>query len=112
MEVKNNKLQPNICSNSYTENKNREWSINSNLCLPSEDSKHDKTLSFYKTSKNVLNKIMKTKYVIVAGDLNARVGLISILRVVGCLGENVVNRNGQGLRQFTCFRKLKIMNTF
>lgn len=77
-----------------------------------EEGKYDETLLFYESLQKVLNTHIRTDYVIVAGDLNARVGSTPIPGVVGCFGEDVINRNGQELRQFASFNKLKITNTF
>lgn len=60
----------------------------------------------------MLNKINKSDNIIICGDINARVGNLPIPGVVGTYGELHINYNGEELRQFTTYNKLKIMNTF
>lgn len=49
---------------------------------------------------------------LILGDLNARVDNLPIPKVVGQYGEQTINENGDLLRQFSLFNKLKIVNTF
>jgi hypothetical protein len=56
--------------------------------------------------------VNKNDYIILAGDLNARIGNTAIQRVVGTMGEPVLNTNGRNLIDFASYNELKITNTF
>ncbi|PSN39147.1 hypothetical protein C0J52_21858 [Blattella germanica] len=49
------------------------------------------TEEFYKDLQCELNMANKTDYIIIAGDLNARIGKNPVLNVVGDNGEDVLN---------------------
>jgi hypothetical protein len=48
----------------------------------------------------IIDKINRNDYLIVAGDLNARVGNTQIDGVFGINGKTTPNKNGQKLMQF------------
>ena len=66
---------------------------------------------FYKSLQECINKTQKNDYSLVVGDLNARVGKLTIPRIVGPNGENTLNVNGR-LRDFCSFNDMRITNTF
>ena len=55
---------------------------------------------------------VKTDHLITSRDLNARVGNVPILGVIGSQGERTINENGNTLRTFVNFNKLKMTNSF
>ena len=55
---------------------------------------------FYQELQHRLNSCNKNDYLIIAVDLNARVGNQSIPSVVGTFGESCLNENGNLLRDF------------
>ncbi|XP_022204516.1 craniofacial development protein 2-like [Nilaparvata lugens] len=77
-----------------------------------EEGKKEATIEFYEELQKQLTACNKADYVIVAGDLNARVGNQPIPQVVGTFGEYHLNENGRQLRDFCTYNELKITNTF
>lgn len=77
-----------------------------------EEGKIEDTTIFYDKLQQELNGIKNTENIIIGGDLNARVGNLPIPGIIGTFGENVINRNGEELRQFATYNRLKITNTF
>ncbi|XP_039280839.1 uncharacterized protein LOC111056792 [Nilaparvata lugens] len=77
-----------------------------------EEGRKAETIEFYDILQRQLKSCKKSDYVIVAGDLNARVGNHPIPQVVGTFGECHLNENGRHLRDFCTFNDLKITNTF
>lgn len=77
-----------------------------------EEGKKEETQTFYEELQKVLNKINKNDFIVLSGDLNARVGNIPIDNTVGIFGEPHANDNGYELRHFATYNKLKITNTF
>lgn len=59
-----------------------------------------------------LSKTNKTDHILIAGDLNARIGKIPIPRIIGTNGEEHINKNGERLIYFVTYNDLKITNTF
>lgn len=55
---------------------------------------------------------MKSDYVCLAEDTNARVRKVSIPRVVGVIGEATLNRNVRKFYPLSFFNQLKRTNTF
>ena len=62
--------------------------------------------------QKVIDKYNKTDHIVIAGDLNARVGKSPIPNVCGTYGEETINENGKVLRNFATFNELKLTNTF
>lgn len=67
---------------------------------------------FYETLQKAIDKVNKNDYLMLMGDLNARVGNSRINDVMGTNGEAVINNNGAKLIDFCTFNQLKIMNTY
>jgi len=51
-------------------------------------------------------------YLVLIGDMNARVGNNKVINIVGTNGEATLDNNGRKLINFLTFNNLKIMNTF
>jgi exonuclease III len=77
-----------------------------------EEGRKEETSRFYEDLQQVMSKQSKTNYLIIARDLNARVGNTPISRTVGTFGEETLNNNGQELIQFCTFNQLRITDTF
>lgn len=77
-----------------------------------EEGKKEDTEEFYENLQKQLHKWNKKDYLIIAGDLNARVGNINIPNVIGKFGEETINKNGEELKEFVTYNDLKITNTF
>jgi hypothetical protein len=77
-----------------------------------EEGKMEETEIFYDTLQKQVQNCTKSDYVVVAGDLNARVRKQPIPNTIGIFGENHINKNGQKLREFATYNDLKITNTF
>jgi hypothetical protein len=58
-----------------------------------------------------MNKVNKNYYLILAGDLDARIGNNPIDHVTGKFGEHVLNKNGLKLIDFATYNNTRIMNT-
>jgi len=70
------------------------------------------TEEFYETLQDQIDTISKKDYIVVVGDYNARVGIISIDGILGTNGEITTNSNGHKLKEFVSVNELKITNTF
>lgn len=77
-----------------------------------EEGRKEATDEFYEQLQTTYNSINPNDYVILSGDLNARVGNQKIPGIVGNKGEQVINKNGEHLREFCSFNELRVMNTF
>lgn len=77
-----------------------------------EEGKTEETELFYEELQKQINNISKGDYLIISGDLNARIGKIPIPEVVGAFGEDTLNRNGHELRHFAAYNELRITNSF
>jgi len=66
----------------------------------------------YETLQKILDKVNKNDYIILIGDMNARVGNNIVANIVGTNGEATLNSNGRKLIDFCTFNNLKVMNTF
>jgi len=77
-----------------------------------EEGKKEETENLYKLLQKILSKLNKTDHIVIAGDLNARIGRMPIPHVVGTNGEQHLNNNGYELRHFATENNLKITNTF
>lgn len=77
-----------------------------------EEGKTQESEEFYQELADVVEKINMNDYVIIAGDLNARIGNQTISQCVGGEGEPTINENGKKLRDFVTYNNLKIVNTF
>ena len=67
---------------------------------------------FYETLQKILDKVNKNDYMMLIGDMNARVGNNRVANIVGTDGEATLNSNSRKLIDFCTFNNLKIMNTF
>ena len=76
-----------------------------------EERKHDEMERYYKELQKYVAKA-NNDYVLLMGDLNARVGKDPIPGLIGIFGEEQQNQNGTHLREFVTFNELKITNTF
>jgi len=56
--------------------------------------------------------VNKNDYIMLIGDMNARVGNNRVANIVVANGEVTLNFNGRKLIDFCTFNNLKIMNTF
>jgi exonuclease III len=74
------------------------------------EGKEQATEEFYRELQQSIDKIPKTENIILAGDFNGRIGNQPIPECIGTYGEQVMNHNGETLRDFCAFNKLKIMN--
>ena len=54
----------------------------------------------------------KNDYIVITGDLNARIGNLTLKQLIGPHGEPTLNDNGIKLRDFCTFNKLRVTNTF
>ncbi|XP_044745075.1 craniofacial development protein 2-like [Coccinella septempunctata] len=68
--------------------------------------------NFEEALREIIEDIPNSHEIIVAGDLNARVGRQRNSKVVGIHGEEVLNNNGERLINICEEYELKIMNTF
>jgi len=66
---------------------------------------------FYATLEKILDKVNKNGYIMLIGDMNARVRNNRFSNIVGTNGEATLNSNGRKLIDFCTFSNLKIMNT-
>ena len=67
---------------------------------------------FYETLQKAFDKVNKNDYILLMGDLNARIRNRGIQNVMGTNGEDILNNNGNKLIDFSTFNQLKIMNTY
>jgi exonuclease III len=77
-----------------------------------EEGKTDETTKFYWDLQSEIDKTNKNDFLIVAGDLNAKIGNTPITGIVGNNGEPIINNNGRSLLNFAATNDLKITNTF
>ena len=68
--------------------------------------------NFTETLQKILDKVNKNDYIMLIGDMNARVGSNRVANIVGTNGEATLNSNGRKLIDFCTFNNLKIMNRF
>jgi hypothetical protein len=80
-------------------------------CAPVEV-KAEKTETFYKQLQENLSTAGRNDYIIVTGDLNARIRNILTPKLVGPYGERIINTNGKQLRDFCMYNNLRITNTY
>ena len=66
----------------------------------------------YENLHKEVSKWNKTDYLIISGDLNARIGNKAVPGVMGTYGENHMNKNGYSLIHFAISNELKINNSF
>lgn len=79
---------------------------------PTDDATQQVKERFYEQLSHVVNRVKSHQEIIVAGDLNARVGSRKNDEVVGEYGEDVVNGSGEMLIEFCKQYELKILNSF
>lgn len=76
-----------------------------------EEGKEEESEKFY----NLLQKHIQANskdHILLAGDLNARIGKEPIKNLIGIHGEEHLNNNGRQLRELVTMNSLKITNTF
>jgi hypothetical protein len=76
------------------------------------DSRNEVNERFYTQLQKCIETARKNDYIMLTGDLNARVGNLTIPKLFRPHVEPVLNENGQKLRDFCTFNKLRITNTF
>jgi len=62
--------------------------------------------------QKILDKVNKNDYIMLIGDMNARVGNNRVANIVGTNGEATLNNNSRKLIDFCTFNNLKITNMF
>ena len=77
-----------------------------------ENFKGEESDLFYDKLHNQSDMYNNMDHVVIAGDLNAKVGNQTIENVIGPSGEPSINRNGIRLREIANANKLKVTNTF
>ena len=77
-----------------------------------EEGKLRESEDFYEVLQQIMNTTDNSDQVILMGDLNARVGNRPIPNIIGTFGEQTCNVNGNLLRDFATYNRLKITNTF
>jgi hypothetical protein len=77
-----------------------------------EEGRQELNDELYEQLQNILEKTNKQDYLLLMGDLNARIGITKIMKIVGRNGEPTVNNNGKKLRDFCTFNNMRIMNSF
>ena len=83
------------------------------ICLYSpEEGRREEVNWFYKDLQEIYDKCNKNDYIIIGGDLNARIGNRKMRNLIGIYGEQTLNHNGEKLREFCGFNNLRIMNSF
>ncbi|PSN40274.1 hypothetical protein C0J52_24554 [Blattella germanica] len=70
------------------------------------DGRSRETDKFYKKLQETIHKINKNDYLILAGDMNGRVGNMPVKDVLGTNGESTINENGKKLIDFASFNNL------
>lgn len=79
---------------------------------PEEGRREELNDDFYECLQKVIQRMNPEDYVILAGDMNARVGNRKVSRAIGTFGLPEVNRNGERLTDFCIYNQLRAMNTF
>ena len=74
--------------------------------VPVEGKEQD-TEEFYRELQQSMDKIPKKENIILAGDLNGRIGNQPIPECIGTYGEQVTKHNGAALRDFVLSINLK-----
>ena len=74
--------------------------------------KSKETETFYELLQGQVNAGGKNDHVIIGGDLNARIGNMTVPKLIGKYGETKLNHNGNYLRDFCTYNHLRITNTF
>jgi hypothetical protein len=67
---------------------------------------------FYNQLQDVIDKLDKNYTVTISGDLNARIDTETMDDLIGPHGEVELNDNGEYLREFCAYNKLRIRNSF
>lgn len=77
-----------------------------------DEGRKEETDIFYNELQAVLDGINKNDYIVIGGDLNARIGNTPVKDIIGINREPTLNQNGKMLRDFVSFNKMRIENTF
>ena len=77
-----------------------------------EEGRNEASDDFYEALQKAIQRINPEEGIIVAGDLNEKVGLQKVGKTVGTFGIDETNGNGKRLIETCAFNGLKIMNTF
>ena len=67
---------------------------------------------FDETLQMILDKVNKNDYIMLTGDMSARVRNNAVTNRVGTNGEAALNSNSQKLIDFGTLKNFNIMNTF
>jgi len=76
------------------------------------EARDELTEEFYETLQKILDKVNKNDYIMLIGDMNARVGNNKVANIVGTNREATLDSNDRKLIDFCTFNNLKIMHTF
>jgi hypothetical protein len=68
-----------------------------------EEGRIEETEKYYHKLQATYNGINKTDFIIITGDMNARVGKTPVPNILGCYGEPILNNNGRKLIEFTTY---------
>ena len=74
--------------------------------------REEETETFYNMLQEEIDKSVKKDHLFIAGDLKARVGNSQIPSAICTQGESTINENGNTLKTFVNFNKLKVTNIF
>jgi hypothetical protein len=75
------------------------------------EGKSKETEEFYRQLHDTINKAGESDYVIIVGDMNARIGNLTVPKLTGPYDETVINANGRQLRDFCAYNNLRVTNT-
>jgi hypothetical protein len=83
---------------------------------PTEGDKESSEI-FYNLLQEITNKVNKSDYLMVTGDLNARIGSNKVNSNISIHGEGTVNGNGKRLTDYVIYNNIynnnyKVTNTF
>lgn len=71
--------------------------------------RHKKAKGQFYDDQQDINRVVKTDYVVICGDLNAQISEIPIPGMLETFGEHALKRNGVELQQFATINKQKYL---
>lgn len=77
-----------------------------------EEGREELSDEFYEHLQRTIQRVDPQDYLIIAGDLNAKVGDKKMGKTVGTYGYRGINQNGKRLIDYCVYNQLRIMNTF
>jgi hypothetical protein len=80
------------------------------LCAPEEEGVEENE-NFYNKLQEILHKTNKNRYILLSGNLGAKIGNAEIHNIVGSFGEQVTNTNGLKLRNFATYNNIEIVKS-